>query len=110
MLKTTLDFILNEQRLNCFFLSLLWLGPFLGLIVGIIAGLQNKHLQKSLIKGICLGLITTFISLMWYLYNAIMNHYGLDSVKGLLISLCLFSVIGFIGGFACRIGFNKRDI
>ena len=109
MLKTILDFILNEQRLNCFFFSLLWLGPLLGFIYGIITGLLRKRLAQKLLKGIGLGLLTTFVSLMWYLYNAIMNHYGLDSVKGLLINLALFSIIGISFGLFCRLGLYKRN-
>lgn len=102
MLKTLLDFILNEQRLYSFFFALLWLGPLFGLLGGAVVGIQRKHLSKNLLKGLCFGLLTTVISLLWYLYNAIMDHYGLDSVKGLLINLFLFALIGFVGGFFYR--------
>lgn len=39
---------------------------------------------------------------LWVVYNAIEDHYGLDSVKALLINLVLFLIVGFAAGLVFR--------
>ena len=39
---------------------------------------------------------------LWLVYNAIEDHFGLDSVAALLLNLALFAVIGTAGGFLMR--------
>jgi hypothetical protein len=108
MLKTILDHILNEDRLNLFFQSLLWLGPVLGLVTGIISGIPGRTIRKHTLRGLGIGLLASFVSVMWYLYNAIMNYYGLDSVKGLLINLAFFAAMGIATGIFFRIVLCKK--
>jgi len=40
--------------------------------------------------------------ILWTVYNAIENHYGLDSVKALLINLFLFLAVGLAVGLVFR--------
>jgi len=102
MLKTILEFILDENRLNNFFLILLFATPVLGIIGGYLTGLLKKQIGKFTVYGLLWGLTGSLISVLWWIYNLIMNHYGLDSVKGLLINLCLFVVLGCLLGFCLR--------
>jgi glucose uptake protein GlcU len=46
--------------------------------------------------GIGIALIGPLLYILWFVYNAIENHYGLDSVKALLINLGLFTVVGIV--------------
>ena len=39
---------------------------------------------------------------MWYVYNAIVESLGLDTVKNLLVNLVLFSVLGLVLGVVVR--------
>jgi hypothetical protein len=39
---------------------------------------------------------------LWVVYNGIEDHFGLDSVAGLLVNLALFCVIGIGGGLLLR--------
>lgn len=41
-----------------------------------------------------------FIYAMWRIYNGIMNHFGLDSVRGLLLSAAVFLIAGTLAGVA----------
>jgi len=102
MLKSILEFILNETRLNVFFITLLITSPFIGLFAGYIAGLVNGFQKRSIIMGLICGVSGSLISVMWWIYNVIMNHYGLDSVKALLINLVLFISAGIVYGLIIR--------
>ncbi|MCD4655136.1 hypothetical protein K8T06_14540 [bacterium] len=102
MLKTILDFILDEARLDSFFLILLFAAPLIGLLTGYITGRFTSQIQKQSIYGLLCGLFGSLISLMWWIYNIIMNYYGLDSVKGLLINLFIFIVLGCTLGLLIR--------
>jgi hypothetical protein len=39
---------------------------------------------------------------LWVVYNAIEDHFGLDSVAALLINLALFVVVGVVAGMVVR--------
>ena len=102
MLKEILDYILVEERINTFFAILMWAGPLAGIIVGAIWGLFSKSAVHSTLRGFLLGLGGTLIFFMWKLYLGIVNHYGIDSVKGLLINLAIFTFTGIMLGLGWR--------
>ena len=52
--------------------------------------------------GIAGTLLGPLIFLLWTVYNAIENHYGLDSVKALLINLGLFLLTGILAVLVFR--------
>ncbi|MBN1879137.1 hypothetical protein JW823_03420 [bacterium] len=108
MLKTILDFILNEDRLNLFFRHLLWMTPAIGLIIGCISGWIRHRNPKHAMIGLSIGLIGSMISALWYMYNAIMDHFGLDSVAGLLINLLIFTLVGLLLGWITRYFFSCK--
>ena len=68
--------------------------PIAGLIIGAVAGAARKRLASSALLGLICGLVGPVIWVMWQVYNGIMGRYGLDSVKGLLINLAMFVVVG----------------
>jgi hypothetical protein len=54
---------------------------------------------KRKIFGIQVGVIALvgpLVAGLWFLYNAIEDHYGLDSVKALLINFALFIAVGLL--------------
>ena len=54
----------------------------------------------ALITGLLIGLLGPANWLLWHIYNGIEDHYGLDSVKAMLINLALFAALGLIVGTA----------
>jgi len=68
--------------------------PAAGLVVGGVVGAARRRLGRDAAAGLAIGLSGVVLWAMWQAFNAITNHYGLDSVKGLLVNLALFVVVG----------------
>jgi len=84
------------------------LAPILG--VGIGAALQYRGGRPgALLTGLMIGLLGPANWLLWHLYNRIEDHYGLDSVKAMLINLALFAALGLIVGTAVRIRSGRQS-
>src|SRR5437016_1931653 len=78
------------------------LAPILGLGIG--AALQIRgHRQGALVTGILIGLLGPANWLLWRIYNRIEDHYGLDSVKAMLLNLALFAALGIVVGLGFRL-------
>jgi hypothetical protein len=74
--------------------------PVAGLLLGAVVGAIRKRLVSALLLGLFCGLAGPLIWLLWRMYNGIIGIFGLDSVKGLLLNLGLFVVIGLVIGLA----------
>lgn len=74
--------------------------PAAGLVVGAAAGALRRQVARGVALGLLCGASGPAILGLWLVYKAIVNHYGLDSVAGLLINLGLFAAIGLLLGFA----------
>jgi hypothetical protein len=72
--------------------------PVAGVMVGLVVGVIRRRVAGGAIVGLLIGLAGPTALGLWHVYNAIMARYGLDSVRGLLISLALFAVIGLVIG------------
>ncbi len=82
--------------------------PLAGIVIGALVGLVRKHLTTDVLIGFLFGLIGPGALGMWRVYNGIMGRYGLDSVKGLVINLVLFAVIGLLIGVG--VGLARRRL
>ncbi len=72
----------------------------LGLAVGWLYSLRRRrNTRLYLAYGLLGGLSGPFIFLMWKIYSLLVNHYGLDSVKGLMVELLVFVLVGLALGF-----------
>jgi hypothetical protein len=82
--------------------------PILG--VGMGAALQSRGGRPgALLTGLMIGLLGPANWLLWRIYNRIEDHYGLDSVKAMLINLALFAALGLIVGTAIRIWSGRQS-
>ena len=84
--------------------------PVLGIVIGAVVGAIRKRLVPSLLVGLLLGLIGPAGWGLWHVYNGIMGRYGLDSVKGLLLNLALFVVIGLAIGVVVGRYLNRHRV
>ena len=72
-------------------------------LIGVIAALARRKRRGARLCAptVLGGLVIAaggLVYLLWVVYNAIIAHLGLDSVKALLINLGLFAVVGLAYG------------
>jgi NhaP-type Na+/H+ or K+/H+ antiporter len=72
--------------------------PAAGLVIGAVVGAVRRRLGRDALAGLVIGLSGVLLWAMWLAFNGITNHYGLDSVKGLLINLAIFVAVGVAVG------------
>ncbi len=96
-----LKLILNEGFINFLFFVLAFLTP--SIVIVLVAALREKiwtgEARLWLVLGAAAGPLNL---LLWSVYNAIENTYGLDSVRALVINLILFLILGIVGGLVIR--------
>lgn len=81
--------------------------PLAGIVLGALIGALRKRLRRGAVVGLTCGLSGPAIWLLWRMYNGIVGHYGLDSVRGLLVNLALFVAIGLVIGGAVGLLWRK---
>src|SRR5437773_1592903 len=71
------------------------------LVLAIVLGLLARQ-RRGLLRGALLAACAALAWPAWLVYNAIEDHFGLDSVAALLINLALFAAAGTLGGLVVR--------
>lgn len=74
----------------------------------LLAGWRLRHFGLRL-SGITLAAAGVAIWLLWQVYFAVTEHFGLDSVKGLGVNILVFVVIGVVIGIFIRIMRNRMS-
>src|SRR3989442_1085768 len=77
--------------------------PLAGLAAGLAWGATRGRGRSGALQGLIVGLSGPLVWLLWRAYNAIENHYGLDSVKALLLNLALFAAVGIVIGTSIQV-------
>jgi hypothetical protein len=72
--------------------------PLAGLVIGGLAGVLRRRVARGLGLGVLCGMAGPAVWVLWIADSAIVAHYGLDSVKGLLVALALFVGVGLAAG------------
>ena len=94
--------LINLDAVERLFTLLAVLIPVLA--VGTGAVLQSRlHRQSALKTSALIGLMGPANWLLWRVYNRIEDHYGLDSVKAMLLNIVLFATLGIAVGVALRV-------
>jgi hypothetical protein len=91
------ELITTEQAARAIIILALAL-PIAGLVIGGIAGVVRRRSARGAALGLVCGLSGPAIWVMWRVYNGVIGRFGLDSVKGLLVNLALFVVVGLAVG------------
>jgi lipopolysaccharide export LptBFGC system permease protein LptF len=93
--------LIDLQAVEKWFGILAMLAPIAGIAIG--AALQFRSRRSgALVTGTLIGLLGPANWLLWHIYNRIEDHYGLDSVKAMLINLALFAALGIAVGMGFR--------
>jgi lipopolysaccharide export LptBFGC system permease protein LptF len=97
--------LIDLQAVEKWFGILAMLAPIAGIAIG--AALQFRSRRSgALVTGLLIGALGPANWLLWHVYNRIEDHYGLDSVKAMLINLALFAALGIAVGLIYR--FSRR--
>jgi len=92
-------YLLNPSTINWLGLAFAILTPVVGIATLVLARQRRSWLQSLPLFWI-LTATGPLILVLWFVYNAIEDALGLDSVFALLTNLCLFSLIGLgLGAF-----------
>ncbi len=108
-MREVLDFVLNEQRLVLFFRSLAVSTPVLALCLIPILRITLKKQAGLRPMLTIIALSGPFITGLWYLYNRIVDHFGLDSLTGFTLNLSLFICIGIVIGYILTLASGSRQ-
>ena len=63
-------------------------------------GRRNGTPKAGMVRGLSVGLLGPAALGLWVIYNALEDHFGLDSVAALLINLVIFLAVGVLAGFS----------
>jgi hypothetical protein len=75
--------------------------PVAALAVGAAMRFGGRR-QGSLRAGLLMGLLGPLNWVLWRVFNGIEDHYGLDSVRAMLLNLALFAALGVAIGLGVR--------
>ena len=81
--------------------------PILGIGIGAAFQFRGRR-PGALVTGILIGLLGPANWLLWRIYNRIEDHYGLDSVKAMLLNLALFAALGIATGLGIRLFWRSK--
>ncbi|MCC6728563.1 MAG: hypothetical protein IT208_04415 [Chthonomonadales bacterium] len=84
--------LVTTRQVEAAFRAIAIAAPLLGALVG--AALGRRSWRSSLPRGFLLGLLGPANLLLWWLYNAITDRMGLDTVRNLLVNMAMFVAIG----------------
>lgn len=102
--------IIETETIGRLFWGLTILTPILGLLFGWQSAKRSGNRSRSLRTAMLIGGIGPVNLLLWYLYNAITDRNGLDSIQNLFINLVVFVVTGaLIGTLIARSSHHYQD-
>ncbi len=75
-----------------------WVAVFLPLFsAGLAFILRDENIvTRNRHRWVLMALAGPALLVMWHVYNRVIDHYGLDSVKGLLVNLAIFTVTALL--------------
>jgi len=77
---------------------LFWVAVFLPLFTAGLAFIlrDEKIVMRNRHRWVLMALAGPALLILWHVYNSVVDHYGLDSVKGLLINVVIFIVAALL--------------
>ncbi|NLH98623.1 MAG: hypothetical protein GX446_03920 [Chthonomonadales bacterium] len=101
--------LVSIEAVERLFVVLAIAGPIIGGLAGAVLGLRTRSVARSALRGFAVGMAGVANWLLWRMYNALTDHYGLDSVKNLLVNLVIFTGLGLAAGVAYGYMMRRRD-
>jgi hypothetical protein len=99
MIEFIVNYILDENWINKFFITIAIIGPIIGLSAGLLIDKFKKNRSfKFTIMSLSIGFLGTLNLVLWKLYERFTEYFGLASVKNLVFNFLFFLIIGAILG------------
>jgi hypothetical protein len=95
--------LISESTVRAVVLAIGIGGPILGAAVGLVVGVLRRAVLPALWRGLGIGLLGLICLAMWHLYNAVLSWQGFDSVRGFLLNVGIFLVVGILAGWAAGV-------
>lgn len=73
---------------------LFWIAVFLPLFTAGLAFIlrEDKIVTRNRHRWVLMALAGPAVLILWHVYNRVIAHFGLDSVKGLIVNVTIFAV------------------
>lgn len=84
--------LVTTRQVEAAFRAIAIAAPLLGALAG--AALGRRSWRFGPRRGFLLGLLGPANLLLWWLYNAMTDRMGLDTVRNLLVNMAMFVAIG----------------
>lgn len=100
--------LVTVEQADAFFRALIWVGPLLGVVAGIVAGYLRRRPLVGLGQGFAVGLLGPVVFAMWSLYSHTMRFDPETGVAGLhrasvhALNALIFIAIGVVLGVIYR--------
>lgn len=100
--------LVTAEQADAVFLTLAWVGPLLGALIGLMFGYFRRCLTVGLWQGVAVGLLGPIVNALWLLHGALMAYdpqtgvAGLHRVSAHLISAVIFIAVGLVLGMVYR--------
>lgn len=77
---------------------LFWVAVFLPLFTAGLAFIlrDEKIVTRNRHRWVLMTLAGPAVLILWHIYNRVVDHFGLDSVKGLLVNVTIFAVASLL--------------
>ena len=83
--------------------AVIWIFAVLIIRRQIVRREENSAPRKDRMFWILIGAIGPLVVALWFVYNSLMDHFGLDSVFALGINLVIFIAVGILIGLLLRV-------
>ncbi len=100
--------LVTVEQADAFFRALIWVGPLLGAVIGIVVGYLRRRPLVGLGQGFAVGLLGPVIFAMWSLYSHTVRFdpetggAGLHRVSVHALNALIFIAVGVVLGVIYR--------
>jgi hypothetical protein len=100
--------LVTVKQADAVALALIWVGPLLGALIGLITGYARGRLTVGLWQGVAVGLLGPVIYAMWRFYDYMVRYNpatgeaGLHKVSVHAVNALIFVVLGVALGVVYR--------
>ncbi|MBC7326518.1 hypothetical protein H5T87_00180 [bacterium] len=90
--------LIDEETIVHLFDILTWLLPLMGIVLGLSFSIFKRN-RNFLFIGISIGMLGPLNKALWSVFNIVLDRFGFDTVKSLLLNIVIFVSVGLVLGY-----------